>query len=257
MQVQHSTLKRTIMGLLAALIISGAMLRADAAASPAASSCNQVSFLESVWQDLLGRAITPGEKAPLLNLLDSGATHTQVAQFVLNSAEYRSKLAQSLYQQFLGRAASQAEINFILIALTQGETVEQLIAMIVSSTEYYQNRGGGTNDGFLGRLYIDLLGRPIDEGGLASFTSLLSRGGTRLQVAQIILASSEYRANQIQSFFKTLLERDAGDSEIKFFLALWQQGARREQIIAQIIGSPEYCELAHRPSRGHHQLIGR
>src|SRR5262245_48426502 len=149
MQVIHSTLKRTIMGLFAALIISGAMLIADAAASPVARNCNPVSFLESVWQDLLGRAISPGEKATLLNLLDSGATHAQVAQIVLNSVEYRSKLAQSLYQQFLGRAASQAEGNFILIALQQGATVEQLIAMIVSSTEYYQNRGGGTNDGFL------------------------------------------------------------------------------------------------------------
>jgi hypothetical protein len=71
-------------------------------------------------------------------------------------------------------------------------------------------------------------------------------------VALFILGSSEYRSNQIQSFFKTFLERRAGDSEINFFLPLWQQGARREQIIAQIIGSQEYCELAGRTPHGHH-----
>jgi hypothetical protein len=251
MQIQQAIMKRTIMALIAALIITGAMLRADAAAAPVAKNCNPVSFLESVWPDLLGRAITPGEKASLLNFLGSGATHTQVAQFVLNTVEYRTKLAQSLYQQFLGRAAVQTEINFLLSALQQGATVEQLIAVIVSSTEYYQNRGDGTNNGFLEQLYSDLLDRPIDEGSLVLFTDLLSRGGTRLQVALFILGSSEYRSNQIQSFFKTFLQREASDSEIKFFLAFWQQGVRREQLIAQIIGSPEYCELARRMPHGH------
>jgi hypothetical protein len=242
-----------IMVLLATLIGANSTARADAAASPTAVNCNPVSFLENVWQDLLGRDITPGEKAPLLDFLDSGGSHAQVAQIVLNSVEYRTKLAQSLYQQFLGRAATQTEVNFFLSALQQGATVEQLIAVIVSSNEYYQNRGGGTNNGFLDQLYKDLLGRPIDESGLAFFTDLLNRGGSRLQVTLFILGSSEYHSNQIQSFFKSFLERQASDSEINFFLPLWQQGARREQIIAQIIGSPEYCELAGRPSRGHHR----
>ena len=227
-------------------------MRADAGVAPVANNCNPVNFLGSVWQDLLGRDITPGEKASTLDFLDGGGSRTQVAQIVLNSGEYRTRLAQSLFQQFLGRAATQTEVNFFLSALQQGANVDQLIAVIVGSDEYYQNRGGGTNDGFLEQLFNDLLGRPIDEGSLASFTDLLNRGGSRPQVALFILGSSEYRSNQIQSFFKTFLERQAGDSEINFFLALWQQGARREQIIAQIIGSPEYCELAGRKPHGHH-----
>lgn len=72
----------------------------------------------------------------------------------------------------------------------------------------------------------------MPDGSLTLFTDLLRRGGTRMQVALFILGSSEYRSNQIQSFYKTFLEREDSDSEIKFFLALWQQGARREQIIA-------------------------
>jgi hypothetical protein len=255
--MQQVILKRTLIGLLATLFIAGVATRGDVAAAPVVKNCNPVSFLESVWRDLLGRAITPGEKAPLLNFLDSGGSRTQVAQIVLNSVEYRTKLAQSLYLQLLGRAAGQTEVNSILIAMQSGATVEQIIAMIVSSTEYYQNRGGGTINGFLGRLYIDLLSRPIDAGGLALFTGFLSRGGARPQVALSILGSSEYRAIQLQGFFNTFLMRGAGDSEINFFLALWQQGARREQIMAQIVGSPEYCELARRPSRDHHQLIER
>jgi len=252
MQKQYAILQRTIMGMLATLIIAGATMRADAGVAPVAKNCNPVNFLGSVWQDLLGRDITPSEKASMLDFLDSGGSHAQVAQTVLNSAEYRTKLAQSLFQQFLGRAATQTEVNFFSSALQQGVTVEQLIAVIVGSDEYYQNRGGGTNNGFLEQLYNDLLGRPIDEGSLASFTDLLNRGGSRQQVALFILGSSEYRYNQIHSFFKTFLERQASDSEINFFLALWQQGARREQFIAQIIGSQEYCELAGRRPRGRH-----
>ncbi len=252
MQKQYAILKRTITGLLATLIITGATMRVDVAAAPVAKNCNPVSFLASVWQDLLGRDITPSEKASMLDFLDSGGSRAQVAQTVINSVECRTKLAQSLFQQFLGRAATQTEVNLFSSALQQGVTVEQLIAVIVGSDEYYQNRGGGTNNGFLEQLYNDLLGRPIDEGSLASFTDLLNRGGSRPQVALFILSSSEYRYNQIQSFFKSFLGRQASDSEINFFLAIWQQGARREQIIAQIIGSPEYCELAGRTPHGHH-----
>jgi len=251
MQIQQAISKRTIMGLLAALIITGAMLRVEATAAPVPRNCNPVGFLESVWQDLLGRAITPGEKAPLLDFLNSGGSHAQVAQLVLNSVEYRTKLTQNLYQQFLRRAAAQTEIDFFLNALQQGATVEQLIAALVSTAEYYQNRGDGTNNGFLEQLYGDLLGRPIDEGSLALFTGLLSRGGARSQVALFILGSSEYRSNQLQGFFKTFLEREPSDSELNFYLTLWLQGARREQIIAQIIGSTEYCELARRAPRVH------
>jgi len=187
----------------------------------------------------------------LLDFLNSGGSHAQVAQLVLNSVEYRTKLTQNLYQQFLRRAAAQTEIDFFLNALQQGATMEQLIAALVSSTEYYQNRGDGTNNGFLEQLYGDLLGRPIDEGSLALFTGLLSRGGARSQVALFILGSSEYRSNQLQGFFKTFLEREPSDSELNFYLTLWLQGARREQIIAQIIGSTEYCELARRAPRVH------
>ena len=252
MRKQYAILKRTIMGLLSTLVLTGATMRADAGVTPVAKNCNPVNFLGSVWQDLLGRDITPSEKASMLDFLDSGGSRAQVAQIVLNSWEYRTKLAQSLFQMFLGRAGAQTEVNFFMSALQQGVTVEQLIAVIVGSDEYYQNRGGGTNNGFLEQLYNDLLGRPIDEGSLASFIDLLNRGGSRPQVALFILSSSEYRYNQIQSFFKSFLERQASDSEINFFLALWQQGARREQIIAQIIGSPEYCELAGRATHGHH-----
>src|SRR5262245_13446732 len=143
MQLQPAILKRTITGLLAALIIIGASAPGHAATTPVAKDCNPVSFLESVWQDLLGRDITPSEKASFLNFLNNGASHAQVAQIVLTSGEYRTKLAQSLYQQFLGRAAIQPEINLFLGALQQGATVEQLIALIIGSDEYYQNRGGG------------------------------------------------------------------------------------------------------------------
>jgi hypothetical protein len=253
MRTRHAILKRMIMVLPAALIITAVTTRDHAVATPIARNCSPVSFLESVWLDLLGRDITPAEKAPLLDFLDGGGARGQVAQIVLDSVEYRTKLAQSLFQQFLGRAAAQPEIDFFLGALQQGATVEQLIAVTVGSNEYYQNRGGGTINGFLERLYKDLLDRQIDEGSLASFTDLLNRGASRQQVALFILVSSEYRSGQIQSFFKTFLERQAGDSEINFFIALWLQGARREQIIAQIIGSPEYCELARRAPRGHHR----
>src|SRR5262245_45282529 len=114
MRIQSAILNRMIMVALATLIGVGVSTRAGAVALSVAKDCNPVSFLESVWQDLLGRDITPGEKTPLLDFLERGGSNAQVAQTVLNSAEYRTKLAQSLYLQFLGRAATQPEIKFLL-----------------------------------------------------------------------------------------------------------------------------------------------
>src|SRR5215510_1158753 len=113
MRIQSAILNRMIMVALAALIGAGMSTRARAVAVSVGRNCNPVSFLESAWQDLLGRDITPAEKAPLLDFLDRGGSNAQVAQIVLNSAEYRTKLAQNLYLQFLGRAATQPEINFL------------------------------------------------------------------------------------------------------------------------------------------------
>lgn len=252
MKMRHSIMQLTIHGLLAALLMLSAAVPTGAAVSPAVTAafdCNARSFLESLWQDLQGRAISPGERAFFLNFLDRGGSRTQVALAVINSLEYRAKLVQSFYQQFLGRAAGPPELMAFVTALQRGATVEHVIAALLGSNEYFERSGGGTNAGFLEQLYRDALGRPIDEAGLSNCTNLLNRGFTRAQVAEIIVTSTEYRAKQVQSFFQTLLDRAAREDELTALAGLWQQGAPRGMIIAQIAGSAEYCELATRVPR--------
>ena len=252
MKTQQVTLNRGIYRWLLALIfIIGA--GAANAATVQIANCNPNNFLANLWQDLLGRAITPAEKVTLLNFINRGGSRYQVALILMNSVEYRTRLTQGLYQQFLERDATESEVSAVLTALQQGATTDQIIVLILGSNEYYQNRGHGTINGFLEQIYNDLLERPIDDSARAAFTSLLSNGFSRQQIIQTLLSSSEYRAIQVKGFYRIYLGRDAVDADISFFVNLWQQGATREQIIALIVGSQEYCELSRRHPHGHRQ----
>src|SRR5436853_407589 len=55
------------------------------------------------------------------------------------------------------------------------------------------------NQRFVMALYQDLLGRSADAPGLATLTSLLGSGGTRTQIAGVLLGSAEYRGNLVAS----------------------------------------------------------
>jgi hypothetical protein len=55
------------------------------------------------------------------------------------------------------------------------------------------------NQRFLNHVYLDLLGRLPDSGGLASWTGLLRQCVTRTQVVQMVEASPEYQSDEVQS----------------------------------------------------------
>jgi hypothetical protein len=65
------------------------------------------------------------------------------------------------------------------------------------------------NGSYVYRLYLDLLHRPVDSGGYAGWKSMLDSGASRVQVAQGILSSLEYRQDLVQSIYVALLRRDA------------------------------------------------
>jgi Domain of unknown function (DUF4214)/Immunoglobulin domain/Regulator of chromosome condensation (RCC1) repeat len=55
-----------------------------------------------------------------------------------------------------------------------------------------------TDEAFLNRLFLDVLGRPIDSGGAASFEAALAGGESRADVLGNLLISSEYGVWQIE-----------------------------------------------------------
>jgi len=65
----------------------------------------------------------------------------------------------------------------------------------------------------------------------------MSGGMTRLQVAQNILSSNEYRTDFIQGWYQKYLSRAASESEVSAWLGTFDSGGTDEQVDGQPTGS--------------------
>ena len=200
-------------------------------------------FLNEVYRDLFNRKVEPLGLASWLPLLQAGQSRFQVAEQIdqdRTRKEFFSVEVQNSYQQFLHHAADPAGLNASANFLAAGNTVEQLDAILISSPEYFQAQGGGTNAGFAAALYRDALGRQIQPSESQTIVQFLAHGGTRAQVANIVLNSNEYRTDLVQSFYMHYLDRAADAAGLQGFVNGLGNGLTDETVIAIMIGSPEY-----------------
>jgi hypothetical protein len=98
------------------------------------------------------------------------------------------------------------------------------------------------NQSFVVQLYEDLLQRPADDAGLATWTSLLDQGASRTQVARDIEASGEYLGNEVQALYQHYLHRAADSGGLASLTQFLATGGTLEQAAAVIAGSAEYMK---------------
>jgi len=96
------------------------------------------------------------------------------------------------------------------------------------------------NQRFLTQVYLDLLQRPVDPSGLASWSSALAAGTTRTQVVADIENSQEYRTLEVQYLYGFLLNRSADSAGMAGWVSFLNQGGTYEQLEAIFLGSNEY-----------------
>ncbi len=96
------------------------------------------------------------------------------------------------------------------------------------------------NQRFLSQVYLDLLQRPIDSSGLATWTNALAAGSTRTQVVAAIQTSQEYRTLEVEYLYGFLLRRPADAGGLASWVQFLSQGGAFEQVEAQFLGSQEY-----------------
>ena len=103
---------------------------------------------------------------------------------------------------------------------------------------------GSVNQFFVSQLYQDLLQRPADAVGLASWTNALDQAAmTRIQVVQAIEGSSEYRTVEVQALFGQLLHRQADAGGLAGLTSFLAGGGTLEQAQAILAGSDEYFQV--------------
>jgi hypothetical protein len=101
--------------------------------------------------------------------------------------------------------------------------------------------GDGPFVGVVGQLYVDLLGRRADAGGLNGFASQIFQGAaTRQQIAAALINSPEGQTHALNGLYQRLLGRAIDSSGLQSGLAFLAAGGKMEQIEAVILGSAEY-----------------
>jgi autotransporter-associated beta strand protein len=100
------------------------------------------------------------------------------------------------------------------------------------------------NEGFVAQVYLDLLGRYVDQGGLATWSNLLNQGESRAQVVLQIeqCDTNEYRAIEVEDVYERILNRQADPSGLQSGVAFLVNGGTVQQLTAILLGSPEFYQ---------------
>jgi hypothetical protein len=202
---------------------------------------SNATFLAALFEVALHRQIDAGGASTFGQALVNGTSRLTVAQRVLGSPEFDMDVVRGLYLQLLHRPADASGLQVFVGALQNGASTEQVMVSLAGSQEYAQNCDGAANLYYVQNLYADLLGRPLDPAGQATFVGGLDRTQlTRTQVVQDILNSNEYRTDVVQALYETELHRPADSRSLSGFTAFLAGGGTEEQIAANLAGSAEF-----------------
>ena len=210
-------------------------LRADTVAE-------NTNFIDKAYQDLLQRSPSTIDVASGLAALGS-ETREQFALTLDTSSEYYQLLVRSYFQDLLGRPAASGELSFYTGLLLSSNTDESVQALLAGTPEF-SSHSGGTDAGFVAALFHDFLQRSPSSAEVSFWETALGTM-TRDQVASLILGSSEYDTDLVKSYYLQFLQRSADSVGLTFFASGLNGGTLTdEQVIASLIGSDEYFNLA-------------
>jgi hypothetical protein len=205
------------------------------------------TWLTSIYTNVLHRAPDPAGYNSLLVSLLGGGYQTQrqlAATALLGSTESRSDVLTTLYKHYLQRPPTPAELA---TDLASGRTDEQEIQHLVTTSEYINlvTQGTGSNSAWLNAIYLAILGRNRDAGSQPLLDGLNNGTLTKLQVAGVLLSSTEYRDDVINSIYEQYLGRAALPSDLTGWVNAINAGTTDEQIRATVLASAEYFLRPH------------
>jgi hypothetical protein len=228
-----------LLALAAAVCLStSSTLRADV-------TSENTNFIDRAYLDLLQRSPSPTEIASGLLALGSETRALFAFNLETTGNEYYQLLVGSYFQDLLGRAPSPSDLSASTMALMAGATDESLQAQIAGSAEFFL-KSGSTDAGFVTALYKDFLNRTPSSSELALWVGALSTM-SRDQVASLLLETSKYDTDLVKGYYLEFLRRPADTLGLTVFvngLTGPSPALTDEQVIATLIGSQEYFNLA-------------
>ncbi len=227
---------------------------------------------------LLASLVTPPMFGSLVLNPDGTFTYNQGANFHgLDSFTYRVSDGQNtsnvgtirlvspqfhyverLYHDVLGRTAADADIMYWVNTFPQGGRA-QLATIFLNSNEHRTDMLNG--------VYQQMLGRPIDPGGLNFWLQQMQAGAPIESVITAVAGSGEYvfdhgssTQSLVQSLYQDLLGRAASAGDVAYWSSVLNNGVPPASVAAAIVDSTEYrtnlitsyyqTYLGHQPDLG-------
>ena len=200
---------------------------------PSSLASNELQFLSGTS---MSTAFVSGVAALVASMYPSD-TAAQIVQRIDATAKPLLSLA--------GKVISGGMVDAYHALISSDQETQ---AAILASSEFSSNHGS-TPQGFVTGLYLDLLDRSPDPGGLAYWSNLIQSGAaTRQQIATAILDSPEAATTQVAEWYQSDLGRTASiaalklDSGVNYWATLLEAGQTNETVESYLLASPEYLK---------------
>ncbi|MBO1075707.1 DUF4214 domain-containing protein [Roseomonas marmotae] len=223
-----------------------------------------------LYEATLDREAEQGGLNTFIQMLDNGASLSDVASAMINSDEFNSKFGaglnntqfvEALYQNMRGAAASPAEIAGWTVMIDNGDMSRADVA--VQFAESAENRGNTASivaDGIWDRdegaisianLYDTAFDRLPDLGGFSAWVSLVNgQDFTMKAVADSFYNSDEAAslralsdADFVNAVYNNALERDAEADGLANWVSHLNDGMSRAEVMLAISDSAEHQQI--------------
>jgi uncharacterized repeat protein (TIGR01451 family) len=173
------------------------------------------TFVHNLYRELLGREPDSAGQTYWVSYLTAHNNSTgrdAVITGFLNSPEYAIHYITTLYVTLLGRAPDAPGLQFWTQKMGQPGTAGQhggsadekyVVAAFVGSDEFYAH-AGGTTQGFVNAMYLDLMGRTGDAGGIAYWEGIVNaQPNNRDGIVRSFLGTPEAEHKLLDIFYFT------------------------------------------------------
>jgi subtilisin family serine protease len=215
--------------------------RLDAAAALGATNAfnSDVTFIEHLYTDVLGRTGSAGEINSWVAAMNAGYSRAQIANGFWQSPEHRAGEVDAYYSQYLHRSADAGGEASWVQQFLSGWSETDVIRAFVTSTEYLGLHSGYPS--YVDALYQDLLGRAADPTGEAFWVAMLTATGNRTLVANGILFSGESYQRFVDGYYTQFLLRQADSGgELSWVTVLARGSFSLDSVAVAFLGSGEY-----------------
>lgn len=195
-------------------------------------------FVERLYLDVLGRPADPGGLDGHVQALRRGTPRAQVARTFVCSTEHLERWVEGEYLRLLRRPTDPGGRDAAVRGLQAGARWEDLTAGLAGSDEF--RAAFPPVESWVEQAYLDLLGRPADPGGLATYAAALRRGEAPAAVARVLLRSREHHERWVRLAHERFLGRPATLAEVRRHADALGRGAAWGEVWVEVLGSDEY-----------------